>query len=162
MRDLTLQAVQESETRDCAINISRAASVCGQGETILAIREFVRTRMQLVADPGELLIHPVRMIREIYSRGFVAGDCDDAAVLVAALLASIGFQVRFRAILPRGDGSFQHVFAEVYRPAPHSEWVPIDPTVTYFSRRLWLKYSTKKQGRARAEETGQTIVQAVN
>lgn len=42
-----------------------------------------------------------------------AGDCDDQAVLVAALLASIGHSVRFRAISLQ-PGKFAHVYCEAY------------------------------------------------
>jgi hypothetical protein len=131
MAQLVTETIAQSQTRECALQVVGTVNAANQADAIMGIREFVRSHMRLVADPGELLVRPDRMLYDIYTRGWTAGDCDDAAMLVASLLGSIGFNVRFRAIGPRGDGSYAHVFCEVLRPANPPKWVPIDTTVTY-------------------------------
>ena len=55
-----------------------------------------------------------------------AGDCDDKSTLLAALLASIGYQSRFVAVGYRQPDSYQHVYVEALLDG---EWVPLDATV---------------------------------
>jgi hypothetical protein len=86
-------------------------------------------------------------------------------MLVAAMLGSLGFTVRFRAVFPRDDGTFSHVFCEVLRPGP--EWVPIDPTAAYAPRWLWKERLRTGPGgkRLRGQYLGvkrQTITQPIN
>lgn len=52
------------------------------------------------------------------------GDCDDQAILVAALLESIGHPTRFRAIAA-GTNSFNHVFTET---KVGSKWLSVETT----------------------------------
>jgi transglutaminase-like putative cysteine protease len=77
-----------------------------------AVRNFVGSSVLLVGEPDELIISPRLMLANIEDSGRIYGDCDDAAVLVAALLYGIGIPVRFKAINQAADGSYQHVFAE--------------------------------------------------
>lgn len=78
----------------------------------------------------------IRYIRDIYSVEVLqyprqtleigAGDCDDKAILCAALLASIGHRVRFVAIafMP---GHYSHVWLQTYLPRP-GKWLDLEPT----------------------------------
>lgn len=52
------------------------------------------------------------------------GDCDDKSVLLATLLQSIGYAVRFVAV-GRIPNTYQHVFVQVLRG---SQWVSLDAT----------------------------------
>ncbi|MGH9501650.1 MAG: transglutaminase-like domain-containing protein [Terriglobales bacterium] len=58
-----------------------------------------------------------------------AGDCDDHSMLVAALLASLGYRVRFRTIATsQASDEFSHVFVEV-QDKQTRQWIPLDTTV---------------------------------
>jgi len=58
-----------------------------------------------------------------------AGDCDDQAVLEATMLASLGFQTRFKTVAMRNSpDELSHVYAEV-RDKQTGAWIPVDTTV---------------------------------
>jgi transglutaminase-like putative cysteine protease len=161
MARLTNNAIAQSQFREAALQIIGTVSAANQAQAINGIREFVRSHIRLVADPGELLIVPEVMLFLIYTRGWTAGDCDDASMLTASLLGSVGFQVRFRAVGPREDGSYTHVFCEVLRPAYPPEWVPVDPTVTYIHK-SWFAKGLEANRKRTASRSCQSIIQTVN
>ncbi len=74
---------------------------------ITAAHAFVRDRIRYVKDVRdvETLATPEKTLE------FGQGDCDDKAVLLAALLESIGHPTRFVAIAFHPD-EFAHVFVE--------------------------------------------------
>lgn len=75
---------------------------------VTTLQHFVRDRVRYVKDVEgvETLQTPV------YTLQVGSGDCDDKSVLLATLLASIGYQPMFFAIGLRG-GPFSHVLAGV-------------------------------------------------
>lgn len=86
-----------------------------------AIQDFVRNTIRYTRDVHgvETLQTPEVTLREKH------GDCDDHAILVAALLASTGHPARLRAIKVKGKPHFCHVFAET-RIA--NRWYPVETT----------------------------------
>jgi hypothetical protein len=60
------------------------------------------------------------------------GDCDDFTILFAALLMSIGFQVRARVIsTPEAPNEWVHIYPLVGIPKDNpTDWMPLDATVT--------------------------------
>lgn len=95
-------------------------------EYVQAIDVFLRTSTLIVDEPEELLIHPIRFLREAEG-GAAMGDCDDIAMAAASLLAVVGIPVRFKAIFPHpGHGHYQHVFTEYNL---NGLWRAIDPTI---------------------------------
>jgi len=86
-------------------------SGCGDKDyrcELSTLQRFVRDRIRYVRDVDgvETLQTPVQTLK----LGF--GDCDDKAMLLAALAASIGFSVRFCAIAVRDAPDFSHVSAQ--------------------------------------------------
>jgi hypothetical protein len=83
-----------------------------------AIGEFVKKHVRYVKDPvgTESLQAPDMMIRMMKDAGYTMGDCDDMALLTAAMLMSVGIRPRFRAVRYRGDenGNFNHIYVVVY------------------------------------------------
>jgi hypothetical protein len=82
-----------------------------------AIGEFVKKHIRYVKDPvgTESLQAPDMMIRMMKDVGYAMGDCDDMALLSAALLMSIGIRPRFRAIRYReGSANYNHIYVVVY------------------------------------------------
>ena len=64
---------------------------------------------------AEFLTEPGLMIRQMHQRGFAVGDCDDVAILGAAIGRAMGYQARFR-VLAFGQGwgdPFLHVYTEL-------------------------------------------------
>ncbi len=61
---------------------------------------------------------------------YAAGDCDDISLLLAAMLGSIGYDVRFATVAVAHDDplQFSHVYAEV-KDKQTGRWVPLDTTV---------------------------------
>ena len=76
-------------------------------------------------------VHDAHGVEQLQSPAFTlawrAGDCDDMAVLCAALLSSLGVPVRFKAIGtdPAHPKSFTHVYAE-YQDRT-GRWYSCDP-----------------------------------
>lgn len=83
-----------------------------------ALQHFVRDRIRYVRDPenAEMVQTPKRTLE------IGTGDCDDKSVLLAALLASVGFKTRFVALaLKNTMGVPSHVLVEVKLG---TRWIP--------------------------------------
>lgn len=95
---------------------------------ILAIRMFLQDHFQFVRDPSgvELLATPRSMLDAIHQRGVATGDCDEAAILGAALGKAIGLQARFILLGFQGAaGPLTHVYAAL---RGRSKWTNLDVT----------------------------------
>lgn len=89
---------------------------------IHAVWEFVKNRIRYVRD-----IRNVETLQDPdYTLLQAAGDCDDKAVLTAALLESIGHPTAFLA-LGFAPGKFSHVIAET-RAGAAGKWLPLETT----------------------------------
>jgi len=90
-----------------------------------AIYSFVKDNFDYVRDPAsyEYVKTPLESLNNL------GGDCDDASVLLASLLGSIGVKTRL-VFIPR------HVYVEAYLPEASikyksykkQDWVGMDPT----------------------------------
>lgn len=90
-----------------------------QGE-LGALFEFVRDQIRYRADPWDT----ERVQDPCQTLLLASGDCDDKCVLLAALVASLGYLPRF--VVQSQDGKFfDHVYIEVERSG---QWVALDPT----------------------------------
>jgi transglutaminase-like putative cysteine protease len=110
MRELAASIVRDVPEKDV------------RGE-IDAIHRWVQNRLRYVNDPAtaEMLVHPESLAFDPDVR---TGDCDDHAMLEAALLAAIGRPTRFVVIARNPRDAFQHVYLEAH---DGREWVPLDP-----------------------------------
>ena len=83
--------------------------------------EFVRDEIRYVRDIAHVeTVHDADRILQLG-----AGDCDDKAILLAALLGSIGFEhVRFVAAAWAPD-RFSHVWTQAFI---NGRWVDLEPT----------------------------------
>lgn len=81
---------------------------------------YVRDNIRYVKDPdGTEFLHPADWVLQIG-----AGDCDDKAILLAALLLSLGHQPRFIAVAMTPD-LFRHVWVQ---DLLNDTWVDLEPT----------------------------------
>lgn len=93
-----------------------------------AIYDFVKEYVRFERDP-----FGVEMVQEPHvTLKRRAGDCDDHAVLNAALLGSIGFPYAFKTIKadPRRSDEFSHIYSVVLIPGYSDDgWVGFDTSV---------------------------------
>lgn len=77
-----------------------------------AIREYLESVFRFVPDPRgvETLRTPLYQLREIHDNGAVGGDCDDAAILGAALGMAVGIAAAFRIVKFRQGADYAHVY----------------------------------------------------
>lgn len=92
-----------------------------------AIRQWLGRRFCFIRDPQgvELLKDPGVLLREWEHDGCARGDCDDAAILAAAVALAAGYQVRFQVVGFRTGGPFGHVYAEAF---DGRRWIDFDVT----------------------------------
>lgn len=88
------------------------------------LHQFVRDTIRYVADTRdvELIQFPEQTLQ------LKSGDCDDKALLLSALLESIGFATRF-CVVGMQNGVYSHVLTQVLIPGSgwvSAEVIPID------------------------------------
>lgn len=117
MRQMVLDAVRDplQGARSQALDIIGDASYVGQ---VRAVQCWTQSNIRYVQDPPdvELVQTPQKTLQ------WRAGDCDDQAVLVAALLTSIGHPCQFIAVGFSG-GPLSHVLT---RTKIGSQWVAVE------------------------------------
>lgn len=94
---------------------------------IRGLEAYLRRRLILVGEFDEYVQSVPKQLHEISTYGNVLGDCDDAAVLLGALLSTVGVPVRLVAVRKPESSSYVHVFVEAFDGA---EWLVVDPTAT--------------------------------
>lgn len=135
---LTMATMRFMATRDAMmpmVRLTASGIVAGLGgkdgfEQAQAIREYVAQHTEFLRDPDmvEMLHSPVWQLRQIQQRGLVQVDCDDVAMLAAALGKSIGLRARFVAVAFDGiNAPFRHIWAEL-SPRMVNAWVDVDTT----------------------------------
>lgn len=126
MKFLTLAGVRDPLTSELASRIIQRAPT--YTDRILALRGWLLRRVYFQPDPPEVTerIKTVReMITEAVTGRAVYGDCDDVAVLAAALGRVVGVPARFVVVRFRQAGPFLHVFTELF---DGSRWIEMDVT----------------------------------
>lgn len=110
--------------REAALRILRPSRPAQPIDILLRVDRWVTRRLVLIGEADELVQSPERQLAEIAEHGSVFGDCDDAAVLIGALLGTVGIPERLVAV-GRG-GEFVHVFIEAW---DGDRWWRLDPVV---------------------------------
>jgi len=120
MRDLVNASVERSPVLEAARAIVRGIDGRDFAAQLGAIAWFLTSRTAFLRDPvdDEYLQSPELMLERIRHDGVAEGDCDDVAMLGAALAKAIGFRAGFVAESYQGPAApFQHVYAVVASPA---------------------------------------------
>ena len=96
-----------------------------------AIRDWVEDHVEFVRDPdrGEMLHGPVWQINQIRQHDVVYVDCDDVAMLAAALGRAIGLRARFVVVAFGRNAPYRHVWTEL-APPNKNVWIDVDITRT--------------------------------
>ena len=132
MKRLVIEAIQAQTPRTLALSLIGSGSIRNPQIFVEILKRWVLMRVTIIDEFEELLISPLIMISEIDQTGQSAGDCDDVAMLAAAILSSIGARTRLQARFPQPDGSFSHVFCQ-YQFPEETDWFDFDPTIGYIS-----------------------------
>lgn len=121
-------AVTDPAVVDAAVAIVRAIHGRDRPALIDEIAGWAAARLMFLEDPriaGDWIRTPAKLLEEVRRHGVARGDCDDAAVLVAALGLAVGIPARFHAVAFSRGGPFQHVWTELF---DGEKWVVVDPT----------------------------------
>lgn len=92
------------------------------------LRAWIARRFRFRRDPhGVELVREVReMLTDALRDGVATGDCDDAAVLAAAMGKAVGLKARYVALAFGASGApFRHVYTELWNGRA---WVEVDVT----------------------------------
>ncbi len=128
MAKLAREALRDPRVLETAARIARAAQVRDQVGQATALRAWVAQHTRYLNDPPglELLRTPSFLLDRIGRDGLVEGDCDDMALLTAALGLAAGIAPRFVAVGFAGPGGpLTHVYTELLTPAG---WQEMDVT----------------------------------
>lgn len=115
---------------ETARSIVEGAGVQGRDEIgkYIAIRDWMEEHLSFLPDPlgVELLSTPRYMLTQIRQKQYVSGDCDDAAILGAALGKAVGLRAKFRALgFVSKRRPFQHVYTLLL---VRGQWANLDTT----------------------------------
>ena len=93
---------------------------------IKALFEWVQQHIRYTKDTVQVeVLHSAKRMLELR-----AGDCDDMAILLGAMLEAIGHPVRLALSGPNPlrQDLFTHIYLEVFHKG---RWVPLDATMPY-------------------------------
>jgi transglutaminase-like putative cysteine protease len=130
MRRLANEALADPLVIETARGIIEAAGVAGRDQMgkYLALRQWLAEHLSFMPDPVglELLSTPHYLLQQIQQRQFVSGDCDDAAILGAALGKAVGLPAKYRALsFVNQSRPFQHVYTLLL---VQGRWANLDVT----------------------------------
>ncbi len=112
---------------------------------ILAVRNAVLTDTRYLNDPltTEWVKDPERMVEEINAHGKALIDCDEYALLIAAMWRQLGREVDFVTVGFGMPGSYSHVFARVLEPKSR-KYIVGDPVAGTTEGAMLKRVSTYK------------------
>lgn len=130
MAALAREGIRDQRIRNAAVAITTRGFLNGTGlqqkdfeGEARRIHAFVRDQIRYVRDTdGVELLHDPATVLQVG-----AGDCDDKAILTAALLGSIGHPTRFVAIAFE-PGRFEHVWLQ---DNVNGRWIDLETTEPY-------------------------------
>ena len=136
------QMMQEGKLDPSVRRLSEEA-VLGHKDQVRAVYEWVQEHLPYAFDPetAELFIHPRRIAEDYYQGRIRMGDCDDAALLAASMLGSLGHQTRLSLIATGDTPEIDHAVAQVFSPELDS-WLMVDPTAGYLPMG-WIEKSQR-------------------
>ena len=120
MRQFVDQYKTHPKVRELALKLTRNIPQKAYSEELRALSGFVRDSIRYTRDINgvETVQTPLKTLE------YGAGDCDDKATLLAALLESIGFETRFHAMGFK-PGDVSHVLLECEL---NGQWIALETT----------------------------------
>lgn len=123
MRSFARLARVNPDVRDLALQLTSSIHDGDRLQVIDALFRFVRDHIRYIEDINE--VETVQTPEVTLEVG--AGDCDDKATLLAALLEAVGRPARFAAVAFEPD-NFEHVLVETRFDWRGEEWLPLETT----------------------------------
>lgn len=132
---LTMRAMVYREFMNPLVRLTAAQIVAGINgqdgvEQAHAIRDYLSNFTEFLRDPDgiEMLHGPVWQLQQIRQNGVVQVDCDDVAMLAAALGKAVGLRARFVVVgFDNPKQPYRHVWTEL-SPRNLPAWVDMDVT----------------------------------
>jgi transglutaminase-like putative cysteine protease len=95
-------------------------------QTLAAIFDLCKRAYEFAPDPpeAELVRNHVAQVRQMLAGKTVRGDCDDLAVVIAAMLIALDFPYAFVTV-SRDSGPYEHILTVA--GTKERGWYPIDP-----------------------------------
>ena len=114
--------------RSTALSIVKGAQPYDDNGRMSRVLSWVKGSMPYERDPRdvEAINDPLLSINKISAYGRAAGDCDDAATLIATLLESVGVQTHLVAVSVRADRRLHHVGVKAF-DRRGNVWRYLDP-----------------------------------
>src|SRR5262245_48702146 len=103
MAEIVRDSARDAEVRAFAIDRARTVYAASYVDFVRGVRGLFFHFFRYIDEPDEMIATPRVMLATLRDAGVIHGDCDDAAVLAGALFYSLGFGVRFRAVLAQAD-----------------------------------------------------------
>lgn len=127
MKQLARAGAPRPSVRELAVSLVTGTRTDAEQQAGL-IRAWLERHVSFLRDPlgTEALHSPELMLEQVNQRGRTDVDCDDVAILAAALGLSIGLPARF-VLLGKERRAFEHVFTELQDPRT-GEWFELDTT----------------------------------
>jgi hypothetical protein len=126
--DLIRQGAKDFHVRQTAIDIllQRAVKPKDYLGEIKALFEWVQQNVRYSKDTFRVEVpHSANRMLELR-----AGDCDDMAILLGAMLEAVGHPVRL--VLTGPDPLRRDLFSHIYLEVSHKgRWIPLDSTMPY-------------------------------
>lgn len=113
---------KDPQIRQLALNIVSAVENKDSRGELQALYNWAKGNIRFRGELDETVQTPEVTLK------FMAGDCDDFSVLIAALAGSIGFKWDFDTVALFGQKDYTHVYPLVMLPAT-GEWIALDATV---------------------------------
>lgn len=127
MRAFKSSPTELAHVRDVALDLVRDTAPYDQRGEVRAVFRFVRDSIRYVQD----VVNVDTLQTPTATLDRLQGDCDDKALLLAALLECIGFATRFVVAATRPGQSYNHVYLETWVPQL-GRWVPLETSVAGF------------------------------
>lgn len=130
MRSLAHQGAINPLVRATASSLVRGVPGTASSLQIRIIRDWLCNHVLFLRDPinAEALHTADWMIRSVLTTGCVQVDCDDVALLAAALGMSIGLRARFVVLaFSSPKAPFRHVYTDLSGPVK-IQWAELDIT----------------------------------
>lgn len=129
VRNAALAITHNCDSRDDGCEIAAVFNAVKHGTDVV---KGLEKGLKYMSDPrwADFFTSPSRLLRQsAVDQAYAAGDCDDHAALICALLSSLGFVVGLRAWGAK-KGEYTHVYAVVALPKIQPEqFAGLDTTV---------------------------------
>ena len=104
---------------------AKAVEVMVKDDEIASVFNWAKDNFTYVPDPygKELFVSPKKLLEEHASTGTMHGDCDDAALFIASLLGSIGYETKINLLDCNFDGDYDHAIASIHTG---DRWLDLD------------------------------------